>query len=108
MLGYPRGMSQKVSENRRVVKNTDKSFFSTNLDCFHGNSGSPVFNSRNHQVEGLFVRGNGNVPNQGTDPKLVGDFFLDQGANCNRTLVCKKSEGCTGVMEATRITRIGL
>lgn len=106
MLGYPRGMSQKISEGRFVVKNTDKSSFSTNLDCFHGNSGSPVFNSKTYQVEGLFVRGDGSIPNQGTDPNLVGDFFSDTNLKCNKTLVCKKSEGCTGVMDATRITRI--
>jgi V8-like Glu-specific endopeptidase len=108
MLGYLRGMSQKVSENGSIVNNSHKAFFSTKLDCFHGNSGSPVFNAQTHLVEGLFVRGNGHVPNETTDPNLIGDFYFDQSANCNRTLVCKKSEGCTGVMEATRSTLIRL
>ncbi|MES2803244.1 MAG: serine protease [Bdellovibrionota bacterium] len=106
MLGYPRGMPQKISEDRVVVNNTNESSFSTNLDCFRGNSGSPVFNEQTHIVEGIFVRGDGFIPNQGSDPLLIGDFYRDEAKKCNRTLVCKKAEGCTATMDAMRTTRI--
>ena len=108
MLGHPRGMSQKISAGRTVVRNSDPSFFSTNLDCFRGNSGSPVFNSTTHLVEGIFVQGNGFVPNHSSDPRLIGDFYADSTRRCNRTLICKEAEGCTAVMDATRATRIQL
>jgi hypothetical protein len=46
MIGYPRGLPEKFSLDRKVSNNTDPSYFSADLDCFHGNSGSPVFNSK--------------------------------------------------------------
>ena len=46
MIGYPRGLAEKFSLDRKVSNNTDPSYFSADLDCFHGNSGSPVFIQR--------------------------------------------------------------
>jgi len=106
MLGYPKGLPEKISPNRNVLMNADPSYFSTNLDCFHGNSGSPVFNSRTLEVEGIFVRGEGDFPGSSSDPNLTGDFFYNSSQQCFQTQVCRRSEGCTGVMDATRITRI--
>ncbi len=107
MLGFPRGLPQKISPDRNVLGNGDPSFFSTNLDCFHGNSGSPVFNAKTLDVEGVFVRGQGDIPNNNsTDPRIIGDFTFDEARKCHRTLVCKKSEGCTATMDANRITRV--
>ncbi|HVI05135.1 MAG TPA: serine protease, partial [Sphingomicrobium sp.] len=57
MIGYPRGLAEKFSLHRKVSNNADPSYFSADLDCFHGNSGSPVFNSKTLEVEGIFVRG---------------------------------------------------
>lgn len=108
MLGYPRGMAQKISPDRSVVGNKEITYFETNLDCFRGNSGSPVFNANTYEVEGIFVRGSGLIPNIGTDPNLMGDFSFNINLNCNETLVCRKAEGCTAVMQANRITRLGL
>jgi hypothetical protein len=108
MIGYPRGLPVKFSLDRKVSSNTDPSYFSADLDCFHGNSGSPVFNSRTLEVEGIFVRGEGDFPGENSNPQMIGDFIYDDAQKCYRTLVCRKSAGCTATMDATRITRIPL
>jgi V8-like Glu-specific endopeptidase len=108
MIGYPRGLPEKFSRDRKVSNNADPSYFSADLDCFHGNSGSPVFNSKTLKVEGIFVRGEGNFPSNTSDPEMIGDFVYNGAQKCYRTLVCRKSEGCTATMDSTRITRIPL
>ncbi|WP_420540401.1 S46 family peptidase (plasmid) [Paenibacillus polymyxa] len=40
-----------------VRDNPPNAFFVANLDTYGGNSGSPVFNSDTHEVEGILVRG---------------------------------------------------
>lgn len=57
MIGYPLGMPAKFSSEGRVILNsTERQSFVTNLDALDGNSGSPVFNSRN-EVVGILVGG---------------------------------------------------
>jgi hypothetical protein len=51
-----------------------------NLDTYGGNSGSPVFNATNHQVEGILVRGEN-------------DFVTN--GSCYVSLVCPTT-GCRG------------
>ncbi len=110
MIGYPRGLPAKFSLDRKVSTNTDPSYFTAHLDCFHGNSGSPVFNSRTLEVEGIFVRGDGDFPgeNDGSDPEMMGDFVYDKAQKCYRTFLCLKGQGCTVTMDSTRITRVPL
>jgi hypothetical protein len=108
MIGYPRGLPEKFSLDRRVSNNSDPSYFSADLDCFHGNSGSPVFNSRTLEVEGIFVRGEGDFPGDTSNPQMIGDFVYDDARKCYRTLVCHKNKGCTATMDSTRITRVPL
>jgi len=109
MIGYPRGLPAKFSLDRKVSNNTDPSYFSADLDCFHGNSGSPVFNSRTLEVEGIFVRGGGSFPGDTvTDPEMIGDFVQDPAKKCWRTLVCHRGPACTATMDSTRITRVPL
>jgi V8-like Glu-specific endopeptidase len=109
MIGYPRGLAEKFSLDREVSNNSDPSYFSADLDCFHGNSGSPVFNSKTLEVEGIFVRGGGSFPgDNSTNPRTIGDFVHDDAQKCWRTLVCRKSDGCTATMDSTRITRVPL
>ena len=59
MIGHPLGLPKTFSSNARVLENTTDIYFKTTLDSFHGNSGSPVFNSKNFWVEGVMVRGEG-------------------------------------------------
>lgn len=57
VLGHPSGLSLKFADGANVRTNTKAAFFTANLDTYGGNSGSPVFNSNTHEVEGVLVRG---------------------------------------------------
>ncbi|OGR94965.1 MAG: hypothetical protein A2016_12215 [Elusimicrobia bacterium GWF2_62_30] len=61
VTGHPLGLPFKFTPGGMVVKNVDPqaAFFSTNLDTFGGNSGSPVFNAATGLIEGVHVRGEG-------------------------------------------------
>ena len=87
VIGHPVGLPMKVAGNAVVLDNSPDAFFVANLDTYGGNSGSPVFNSETHEVEGILVRGET-------------DFVLN-GA-CSVSLVCPTS-GCRGE-DCTRTT----
>jgi len=74
VMGHPSGLPLKIADDAEVtgtgdvyvnnggtqLKWSDKRYsFLTNLDTFHGNSGSPVFNARTLLVEGILVSGDG-------------------------------------------------
>ncbi|MDL5503192.1 MAG: serine protease, partial [Candidatus Methanoperedens sp.] len=80
VIGHPCGLPTKFADGARVRDNTHSEFFVANLDTYGGNSGSPVFNSNTHQVEGILVRGE-------TDFASSND--------CSVSLVCP-STGCRG------------
>ena len=60
-IGYPLGLPAKFV--RGTVK-SDKhaAFFTSDIPTYPGNSGSPVFNSSSHQLEGILTRGKGGKP----------------------------------------------
>lgn len=87
VIGHPAGLPAKFADKAKVRTNTNPAFFIANLDTFGGNSGSPVFNSTTHEVEGVLVRGEVDFVAQGT---------------CNVSLVCPTS-GCSGE-DCTRTT----
>ena len=87
VIGHPAGLPTKFADSASVRDNDTHAFFVANLDTYGGNSGSPVFNSDSHEVEGILVRGE-------TD-------FVQQGS-CNVSLVCPTS-GCRGE-DCTRAT----
>ncbi len=87
VIGHPSGLPTKFADGAEVRSNQSNAFFVANLDTYGGNSGSPVFNSSSHEVEGILVRGE-------TD-------FVQQGS-CNISLVCPSS-GCRGE-DCTRTT----
>jgi len=58
VIGYPSGLPLKIASDAVVTSNeTGEPFFTTNLDTFGSNSGSPVINMETYQVEGILVRG---------------------------------------------------
>lgn len=57
MIGHPFGMPLMLSPKGTITKNTKEFQFTTNLDAFEGNSGSPVFNAKTFEVEGILVNG---------------------------------------------------
>lgn len=87
VIGHPSGLPTKFAGGSSVRNNQPDAFFIANLDTYGGNSGSPVFNSETHEVEGILVRGETDFVRQGT---------------CNVSLVCP-STGCRGE-DCTRTT----
>jgi V8-like Glu-specific endopeptidase len=57
VIGHPCGLPAKFANGATVRSNSDADFFVANLDTYAGNSGSPVFNKRTNEIEGLLVRG---------------------------------------------------
>jgi hypothetical protein len=66
VIGHPCGLPQKMARGARVRNNTHAAYFVANLDTYGGNSGSPVFNAANYQLEGLLVRGQKDFVKAGT------------------------------------------
>jgi hypothetical protein len=87
VIGHPSGLPTKFAGGAAVRNNQPNEFFVANLDTYGGNSGSPVFNSNTHEVEGILVRGESDFITQGT---------------CRVSLVCPTT-GCQGE-ECTRTT----
>jgi V8-like Glu-specific endopeptidase len=88
VIGHPKGLPVKFAGGANVRDNHYSAYFSANLDSYSGSSGSPVFNSTTHEVEGLHVRGKK-------------DQFIKQG-DCWVSRVCADSE-CSGE-HSTRTT----
>lgn len=57
VIGHPTGLPTKVSAGARVTRNSEKTRFSSNLDTFHGNSGSAVFDATTGVIEGILIQG---------------------------------------------------
>jgi hypothetical protein len=96
VIGHPVGLPAKFADGAIVRDNRPNEFFVANLDTYGGNSGSPVFNSETHEVEGILVRGE-------RDFVTIG--------NCQKSLVCPelgcRGEDCTRTTEfATLIQQI--
>jgi Holliday junction resolvase len=87
VIGHPVGLPTKVAGGAVVRDNSPPACFVANLDTYGGNSGSPVFNSDTHEVEGILVRGE-------TD-------FISNGT-CIESLRCPNT-GCRGE-DCTRTT----
>jgi hypothetical protein len=80
VIGHPSGLPIKFADGAIVRDNQPSAFFVANLDTYGGNSGSPVFNSDTHEVEGILVRGER-------------DFVAS--GDCMISLVCPTT-GCRG------------
>jgi predicted nucleic acid-binding protein len=87
VIGHPVGLPTKFAGGAAVRDNQPNAFFVANLDTYGGNSGSPVFNSATHEVEGILVRGERDFTQQGS---------------CQVSLVCPTT-GCRGE-DSTRTT----
>ncbi|MDD5320391.1 MAG: hemopexin repeat-containing protein [Methylococcales bacterium] len=87
MIVHPVGLPTKFGGGATVRDNSPSAFFLANLDTYGGNSGSPVFNSSTHEVEGILVRGET-------------DFVQQDG--CNVSLACPNT-GCR-VKDSMRTT----
>ena len=83
VIGYPCGLPQ-ISDTGKVLRSEVDTHFTTNLNTFHGNSGSGVFDSETDQLIGLLVRGDT-------------DFVFDEKLKCNVSKVCDvEGTNCSG------------
>ncbi len=57
VIGHPSGLPLKYADGASVQQNTNPLFFFANTDTYQGNSGSPIFNSHTHVVEGILSVG---------------------------------------------------
>ncbi len=86
VIGHPSGLPTKFAGGAAVRDNLPNAFFVANLDTYGGNSGSPVFNSNTHEVEGILVRGETDFVPQGTcQVSLVCPTTGCRGEDCTRT-----------------------
>jgi V8-like Glu-specific endopeptidase len=87
VIGHPCGLPLKYAGNAKVTDNTPRVYFAANLDTFGGNSGSPVFNSENHNVEGILVRGQPDFleTEKGCNVSRVYPNTGSRGEDCTRT-----------------------
>ena len=64
VIGNPDGLPIKVAGGAKVRSMpAGEPYFFTDLDTFHGNSGSPVFNASTYRIEGILVRGDNDYVN---------------------------------------------
>lgn len=77
VIGNPSGLPTKVSDNAKIVDNTNSINMIANLDTFGGNSGSAVFNPHTLEVEGILVAG-------------ATDYEIDFTNNCKKVHQCKQ------------------
>jgi len=85
VIGHPTGLPLKIAGNGKVTNNSEITRFSTNLDTFHGNSGSAVFNSTTGQVEGILIMGkNDYIPSNPSNPRSckVNNICDNNANNC--------------------------
>ncbi|MFA6433588.1 MAG: serine protease [Elusimicrobiales bacterium] len=57
LIGHPLGLPLKISPDGTIRDASPEGYFTTDLDSFYGNSGSPVFNTVTGLLEGILVRG---------------------------------------------------
>ena len=57
VIGYPLGLPLKIAGGAAVRNASPADYFVTDVDSFHGSSGSPVFNTVTGLIEGILVRG---------------------------------------------------
>jgi V8-like Glu-specific endopeptidase len=93
MIGHPLGMPLVATNNAFVNDVSNAHFFKATLDSFEGNSGSPVFNSKTFEVEGILVRGED-------------DFVEDSKAQCYRNEVYDQGSAGTPAANGESVSRI--
>jgi len=94
VIGHPSGLPLKISDGGTVRSSgAGLNHFITTLDTYGGNSGSPVFNTRTLEVEGILVRGET-------------DYVYDNARRCYKSNKCTMSS-CRGE-DVQKITALPL
>lgn len=88
LMGYPAGIPLKITQNGAKVSEVENTYFLANLDAFSSNSGSPVLNSKTHEVEGILVRGESDYKYNSQNSCYVANI-CSKGNNCSNEAVIK-------------------
>ena len=104
VIGHPTGLPAKISPNAKIFDNvaTDN-FFRINSDTFAGNSGSPVFNSKTHIVEGILVSGAKDYTDDNTITSPVRDCKVV--FNCPQTVGDCVGEGVSRTTQFSNLLK---
>ena len=78
MMGYPSGLPLKITDSAQVLK-WEKHLLITNLDAFHVNSGSPVFDAKTNTVVGILVAGADDYMNSSRGCMVVNTLDMKKG-----------------------------
>ena len=78
MMGYPSGLPLKITDSAQVLK-WENHLLITNLDAFHVNSGSPVFDARTNLVVGILVAGADDYKNSSRGCMVVNTLDMKKG-----------------------------
>ncbi|MGZ3793948.1 MAG: trypsin-like serine peptidase [Bdellovibrio sp.] len=82
VAGYPSGLPLKITPGGKVLKNGNPLSFDTDLDIFHGNSGSPVFDQKTGLVLGIMSLTNSDYTRDKGDPTCKVPKVCLPGDNC--------------------------
>lgn len=93
MIGHPLGLPLVATKNAYVNETNQSHFFKATLDSFEGNSGSPVFNSKTFEVEGLLVRGEE-------------DFVQDESRHCYEYQIYDQDSNKSPTKKGEGVSRI--
>ncbi|MCB1068277.1 MAG: trypsin-like peptidase domain-containing protein [Simkania sp.] len=91
MLGHPSGLPLKLAKKGvvQLVPNPGGERFSAKITAYGGNSGSPVFDAKNHEVIGILVAGNcdfeGSTGNMSDHVVTPGEILYKGFEKCQRT-----------------------
>jgi V8-like Glu-specific endopeptidase len=93
MIGHPSGLPMKLTDGASIlnIKDNDRTI-ETDLDLFHGNSGSPVIDVNSKEVIGITSNGHA-------------DYTKDQEKLCKTPILCKPESNCH-LSAASRITNL--
>jgi V8-like Glu-specific endopeptidase len=93
VIGHPSGLPTKIAGGAKIRKLSPPAYFTTNLDAYGGNSGSPVFAHDTLEVEGILVRGGS-------------DYIYQSEQRCRSSVRCPDDQ-CRGedVMSITEIVQ---
>jgi hypothetical protein len=94
VIGTPGGLPLKISASAAVKTNSASNYFTILSDTYKGNSGSPVFNSQTHEIEGILVNG-------------AKDFNLFKklpDVSCKKSIVCPLF--CEDAKDGERVSRV--
>lgn len=101
VIGHPSGLPMKFTNDAIVMENSNKAYFTANLDTFGGNSGSPVFNTQTMEVEGILVRGRTDYVPSWFDEKCMRVNQCSQDGK-----ICLNGKDSLQAEEITRISNV--